>query len=360
MPPASSRRSRGIAKQAPETKPGSSSATSGPYGVHPSGHSTGAPAPPAHAIPVKWTTPPRVLTTRPPCAVTSPCQAAQPRPSTSGRSIASRKPGSGLASGLRKRRSAPLLAAAPRLDAVPNPRLAPVSITLAAGASSRTASAVPSSDALSTTISSSAGSSCAASGASARSTAARLWWVTTTTETELSAASALAPEPALADRLEDPGGVWESLAPGHLPVAEAIEPDDAGVEPPALAPAGEVDDDHHVLVVGAEDHLRLRLELREAGEQLIEDPAEAVGAAIAAAKGNGGWEDDLAVVGDAGGDPIQISPPERIPQRLDHLDVVAHAGLLLPSRRTLTRVPPRLQVAERAPIRARRAGSRRC
>ena len=41
---------------------------------------TGSPAPPAQAMPVKWRTPPRVLMTSPPSAVTSACHAPQPRP----------------------------------------------------------------------------------------------------------------------------------------------------------------------------------------------------------------------------------------------------------------------------------------
>ena len=96
----------------------------------------GSPAPPAHAIPVKWTTPPRVLTIRPPSAVTSPCHATRPRPSACGASMASRQPSCTTASGFRKQRSSRDAASAPRLHPPPYPRFSPTSITVAAGASS--------------------------------------------------------------------------------------------------------------------------------------------------------------------------------------------------------------------------------
>ena len=62
--------------------------------------------PPAQAMPVKWTTPPRVLITPPSSAVTSPCHAAQPRPSPAARSIASRQPGGRDGVGVEEARAA--------------------------------------------------------------------------------------------------------------------------------------------------------------------------------------------------------------------------------------------------------------
>jgi hypothetical protein len=156
-PPARSHSRRGTARQAPETN-----ATSrGPP----------AAACPAHAMPVKWTTPPLVFTARPPSAVTSPCHALQ---SPRGSRMASRKPGAGVASGFMNNRTSPVAARAPAFAPAAKPALRPVCSTIARGAISPTTATVSSEDALSTTSSSSPGASCAHSDGSASDTAERL------------------------------------------------------------------------------------------------------------------------------------------------------------------------------------------
>ncbi len=122
----------GIARQAPERA-----------GTSPAGGASaiGRPWPPAQTMPVKWTGLPAELISVAPVSATSACQAAQPRPSTQGRRIASPKPGSGAASGLRMTSSSPLAAAAPALQPPAKPRLrAVLRRTRAAGASASTAS----------------------------------------------------------------------------------------------------------------------------------------------------------------------------------------------------------------------------
>ena len=76
-------------------------------------------------MPVKWTTPPSELISAPPPSVTRPCHAAQPRSSSSGSSIASRKPGATTLSGLSRSSSGLLARAAARLQPAAKPRFAP-------------------------------------------------------------------------------------------------------------------------------------------------------------------------------------------------------------------------------------------
>src|SRR4051794_11998364 len=145
---------------------------------------TGAPASPAHETPVKWTTPPLVLTRSPASIVTSGIHASQ---SAGTSSSAVRNPGAGAASGLMKTSRSPRASAAPRLQPAANPRFAPLSITRHAGQRSRTRAAVPSLDALSTTMTSSPSASSSSSGGSACSSASWLFQVTMTNEVFTSA-----------------------------------------------------------------------------------------------------------------------------------------------------------------------------
>ncbi len=136
-------------------------------------------------MPVKWTTPPRVLIFVPPSAVTRACQAAHPRLSACGSSIASRHPGAGTASGFSRQSSSPVAVSAPRLQAAQKPRFSPVSITFAPGASSAATSALRSTDPLSTTISSSPSRSCAPRAGRVAPRASAELKLTITTESEL-------------------------------------------------------------------------------------------------------------------------------------------------------------------------------
>ncbi len=111
------RRPRGRGRTRPGSRrPAASSPAGSPgrrrraAGTSPAGgaSASGRPWPPAQTMPVKWTGLPAELIVSPSPSATSACQAAQPRPSTQGRRIASPKPGCGAASGLRMTSRSPL------------------------------------------------------------------------------------------------------------------------------------------------------------------------------------------------------------------------------------------------------------
>src|SRR5204863_171715 len=83
---------------------------------------------------------------------------------------------------------------------------------------------------------------------------------------------------------------------------EAVEPDHPRLELRPAPPApGQVGDNHHVVVVGPEDHLRLRLEFAEPRDHVGEDLPRSLGTAVRAAPGEALREHDLPLVGDPGG-----------------------------------------------------------
>ena len=114
-PPSRSHAARGTARQAPEAN-----ATSrGPAGAP----RRGSPAWPAHAMPVKCTTPPLVLTIRAAVRGHEPHPGAPSRgPRLAGARIASAKPGAGTASGFRNTSRSPSARAAPALQPAAKPR----------------------------------------------------------------------------------------------------------------------------------------------------------------------------------------------------------------------------------------------
>ena len=180
-------------------------------------------------------------------------------------------PAAGTASGLRKHSSSPVAASAPRLQAAAKPRLAPVSIRLAPGASSRTAcdgavgGGVVDDDQLvcrSRAPSTSAGS--------VRATASRLSWVTTTTESELRVCGRA---PSASPRCR---GRSRRSRPARRAACRS-RPTCLLDVPPALGPPADVRGDDHVVVVGAEHLLRRGLEVVEVAQQAGEEVAEALG-----------------------------------------------------------------------------------
>ncbi len=135
-------------------------------------------------MPVKCTGLPAELISVPPALATSACQAAQPRCSSQGRRIASPKPGSGAASGLRMTSRSPLAASAPALQPAAKPRLRPLRRTSDRGASLSTASGVPSPESLSTTISSSPSLSSGSSAGRVLASSSRLFQATMRIESD--------------------------------------------------------------------------------------------------------------------------------------------------------------------------------
>ncbi len=83
---------------------------------------------------MKWTGLPDELTRVPCSQATSACQASQPRPSASGRRIASPKPGMGLASGLRTISSSREARRAPAFAPAAKPALRRIGSRIASGA----------------------------------------------------------------------------------------------------------------------------------------------------------------------------------------------------------------------------------
>src|SRR4051795_9149065 len=77
--------------------------------------------------------------------------------------------------------------------------------------------------------------------------------------------------------------IGERLGGLDLPVAELVDPDDRGLEVAALLgpPAG-LGDDHHMVVVGAKDLDRRRLELREVLRQRAQERLHALRADVGA------------------------------------------------------------------------------
>ena len=171
-PPTRSQSARVTARQAPERN----AASRGSGGIP----AASSPASPAHAMPVKWITPPVVLSTRPPCAVTSPIHAAHfPR----GARIASTNPGRRCRVGIEEHDQVAARCPGARVRAGREAEIAfGFAGSLPAALSSRTVAGVSSLDALSTTTSSSPAASCSQRAGSEAATASRLLYVTTTTD----------------------------------------------------------------------------------------------------------------------------------------------------------------------------------
>src|SRR5919204_1478102 len=182
--------------------------------------------------------------------VTSACQAPQWGRSTAQARSASMHPGAGTASGLSRRMSGAVEARTPAWQPPAKPRLSPLSMTVASGAAARTASGVPSVEALSTTTTSSPRPSCARSACSVRTTSAALSWHTTTTATrgaeDMSAADGQVPR--------DPGGLDLALSVGRPVGLEARD---------ALLQKAHALGQHLVLVGQPRDHQREVQEHRE-------------------------------------------------------------------------------------------------
>ena len=142
----------------------------------------GRPCPPAQTIPVKWTGLPAELILSPPWSATRACHATQSRSCTQGSRIAAPQPGIGIASGLRITSRSPFAILAPSLQAPAKPALWPLVWSRAPGASSRTSSAEPSPELLSTTISSSPSPSSGTTAGSVRANSSRLFQAMIRTE----------------------------------------------------------------------------------------------------------------------------------------------------------------------------------
>ena len=138
-------RSRGIARQAPETKPGSTAELDGRLGrlraarIRASPRARGSPAAAGPGDPGEVDDAARgVLIVRPPSAVTSPCHAAHPRPVGERRARSrpgSRSPRDGV--GVQEQEQLAEAWPRPRLQPAAKPRFAPASITRRARARAR-------------------------------------------------------------------------------------------------------------------------------------------------------------------------------------------------------------------------------
>ncbi len=177
MPPISSYRARGITRQAPETKPGSGIAVAPVVG----GCRLPRPARPRDAGEVDD---PAAGVDRPPALGGDQRLPCRPPASLRQRPLDRVAPAR-LGNGVGVEQAEQLARSPPRRRGCRRPRSRDSRPSRSAprpGRSSRTASGVPSADALSTTISSSPSRSCATSAGSVAPTASRESWVTMTTE----------------------------------------------------------------------------------------------------------------------------------------------------------------------------------